>query len=147
MGNAPQREVDRWMLMGTPDGGQMMVILVVDDSDDDALTAAIAREGMVPADHFSGLWGTGERDGAYLIGFRLIEHGGGIEREFFTGNIHRELLDAILVVPHLVAIMPREIAGDTNDPEGIAHRLGAAMIVEVQHRSPQVGKVRAERDD
>jgi hypothetical protein len=147
MANVAQREVDRWMLMGTPDDGPMMVILVVDDSDDDDLTAAIAREGMVPADHFSGLWGTGEHDGFYLIAFRLIELGGGIEREFFTDNVHRELLDAILVVPHLVAIMPREIAGDAKDPESIAHRLGGAMIVEVQERSPQVAKVRAERDD
>jgi hypothetical protein len=50
------REVERWALMSDPDGG-MMIILVVDDSDDDELTAAVAREKMVPADNFGGVCG------------------------------------------------------------------------------------------
>ena len=135
------------MLIGDPESDAMMIILVVDDAEDDELAAIVARENMVPADHFGGVWGAGERDGYWLVGFHLIELGGGAERRFFTDSIHRELLDAVLDVPHLVAIMPREIAGDAHSAEDVAPRLGGALIVEVQDRSPQVERVRAERDD
>lgn len=146
LGDAPH-EVERWALMGTPDADDLMIILVVDDSEDDELTGAVARESNVPADHFGGVWGTGQRDGHWLIAFQLIELGGGLERTYVTDNIHRELLDAILDVPHLVAIMPSEIAGAATTLEDMAPRIGGAMIVEVQEFSQEVARVRAERDD
>lgn len=62
-----------------------------------------------------------------------------------TVNIHRELLEAILDVPHLVAIMPEEIAGEANEAEAVILRLGGALMIEVQHRSAQVAQVLAER--
>src|SRR4051794_13131522 len=120
---AAPREIEHYMLMETVDYDALMIILVVDDSDDDELTAIVARENMVPSDNFGGLWGTGQRDGFWLIGFQLIELGAGdegIQRQFFTDNIHREFLDAILDVPHLVAIMPSEIAGDARTAETVA---------------------------
>jgi hypothetical protein len=93
------------------------------------------------------VWGTGERDGNWLVAFMLIELGGGIERTYVTDHVHRELLDAILDVPHLVVLMPSEIAGDANTVEEMAPRVGGALIVEVEEASPQVEKVRAGRDD
>ena len=141
------REVERWMLMADPDSDAWMIVLVVDDSDDDEIASIVAREDHVPAEHFGGVWGAGQRDGYWLIGFHLIELGGGVERQYFTDNIHRELLDAILDVPHLVAVLPAEFAGDANTGEDLAPRLGAALIVECQDHSPQVAKVRDQRDD
>ena len=91
--------------------------------------------------------GTGERDGYWLVAFQLVELGGGVERQFFTDNIHRELLEAVLDVPHLVAILPRELAGDADTAEDVAPRLGGSLMVEVQDRSPQVERVLAARDD
>jgi hypothetical protein len=135
------REVERWMLIGNPQSDALVIILVVDDSDDDELAGIVARENMVPADHFDGVWGTGPRDGPWLAEFHLTEVGGGVERKFFTGTVHRELLDAILDVPHLVAIMPLEIAGDAKTAEAVAPRLGGALIVEVRDRSPEIGQV------
>jgi len=135
------------MLIADPGSDAWVIVLVVDDSDDDELAAIFARENMVPAEHFGGVWGTGERDDNWLVGFRLIELGGGVERQIFTDNIHRELLEAILDLPHLVAILPRELAGDARTAEDLAPRLGGALMVECQHHSPQVERVLAERDD
>lgn len=135
------------MLIGDPSSDAMIIILVVDDSGDDELAGVIARENIVPSEHFGGVWGTGERDGYWLVAFQLVELGDGVERQFFTDNIHRELLEAVLDVPHLVAILPRELAGDADTAEDVAPRLGGSLIVEVQDRSPQVERVLAARDD
>lgn len=146
MADGGPREVERWAVWpGTSLG--TIIVLVVDDSDDDELPAAIAREDHVPAENFGGLWGTGQRDGHWLVGFQLIELRAGLERQYFTDNIHRPLLEAILDVPHLVAILPRELAGAASTAEDMAPRLGGAMMVEVEHRSSQVAQVLAERDD
>lgn len=137
------------MLVG-PTGGRMIIVLVVDDTHDDELASVVARENIVPAEHFGGVWGAGQRHGNWTVGFVLIELGAGddgIERQFVTDNIHRELLDAIRDVPHYVAIMPTEIAGDARPFNDIAPRFGGALIVECDKRSPQVERVRAERDD
>lgn len=129
------------------DDAPSILILVVDDQDDDELTATIAKEKTVPSPNFGGLWRSGERAGNWLIIFRLIERGGGLERVWVTDNIHRPLLEGILEVPHLVAILPKEIAGDASTAEEIAPRLGGSMILEVEHRSEPVAKILAERDD
>jgi hypothetical protein len=134
------------MLMALPEIGQI-IVLVIDDRDDDELASVIARENLVPSDNFGGLWGSGERDGYWLVAFQLIQLGGGVERKWFTDNIHRPLLEAILDVPHYVSIMPKEIAGDAGTANAIVPRLGGSLMVQVDHRSPQVAEVLAERND
>lgn len=136
-------EVERWALLSRADDAAM-IILVVDDSYDDDLAHAVASEDQVPAEHFGGLWGTepiGRR-----VSFEIVGLGGRIERTLVIETVDRELLDAILVVPHLVAIMPSEIAGDANTAAAMAPRLGGAMIVEVEHRSEPVVALRAVHD-
>jgi hypothetical protein len=140
------KEMNRWMLWNLAPEPSLL-ILVVDDSHDNELTAAIAREDIVPSSNFGGVWGTGQMDGNWLIAFRLIELGGGLDREWFTSNIHRSLLEAVVEVPHLVAIVPKEIAGDATTAESIALRLGGSMVVQVDDRSEAVAEVLAERDD
>jgi hypothetical protein len=76
-----------------------------------------------------------------------MERGDGIEREFFTDNIHRALLEAILDVPHLVAILPSELAGNAKTLADVKPRLGGSLIAEVQERSPQVERVLVEHSD
>jgi hypothetical protein len=127
-------------------GEPSIIVLVVDDEADDELVAAVAREDHVPSENFGGLWGTGQKDGNWLVVFGLIQRGGGLERAWYTDNIHRELLDAILDVPHLVCVMPKEIAGDATTLEAMIPRMGGSIMVGVQHRSPQVAQVLAERD-
>lgn len=129
---------------------QPIIILVVDDEDDDDLAAIVAREDMFPSERFGGVWGSGERDGNWLVAFQLIELGAGdtgFSRQYVTDNVHRELLEAVLNVPHIVAIMPGEIAADANTAADVAPRLGGALLVEVEQRSPQVARILAERDD
>ena len=139
-------ELSRWMLW-LRDDGPSIIILVVDDSEDDELTTIIAREEHVPSPNFGGVWGSGQADGHWLVGFHLIQLGGGVERQWFTDNIHRPLLEAVLDVPHLVAIVPEEIAGDAKSPEEIAPRFGGALILEVDSHSPPVAEILAERGD
>jgi hypothetical protein len=139
-------EIVRWMLLEPPND-RPIIVLVVEDAEDDEVTAVVAREDHVPSRHFGGLWGTAQRDGSWLIAFRLIELGGGIERTWVTDNLHRELLEAILVVPHLVAIMPHEIAGEAHTAAAVKPRLGGSLMVGVDERSPQVAKVLAERGE
>ncbi|MGH2912456.1 MAG: hypothetical protein ACRDJ3_08270 [Solirubrobacteraceae bacterium] len=146
MAAAPPQEIERWMLFER-ENEPSVIVLVVDDGADDEITARVASEGNVPSEHFGGVWGTGQRDGAWLLAFQMIELGGGVERRWFTDNIHRELLEAILEVPHYVAVMPSEIAGDARTLEDALPRLGGALFVQVDHRSPQVEQVLAERGD
>lgn len=122
-------------------------MLVIDDSEDDDIAGVCARENMAPSDSYSGVWRSGERDGSYLADFHLVELGGGLERRWVTDNIHRPLLEAIVTVPHLVAIMPDEIAGTANTAEDLLPRLAGSLLVEVQQAAPQVERMLAERDD
>jgi hypothetical protein len=137
------KEIVRWMPWGRAPEPSIL-IRVVDDTDDDELTAAIAGENIVPSSSFGGVWGTGQRDDYWLIAFRLVQLGGGLDREWFTSNIHRPLLEAIVEVP---TWSPEEIAGDAKTPESIALRFGGSMIVQVDDRSDAVAEVLAERDD
>jgi hypothetical protein len=124
-----------------------IIVLVVDDSDDDELTGVIAREDRVPSPNFGGVWGSGQAEGHWLVAFHLIQLGGGVERQWFTSNIHRPLLEAVLDVPHLVGILPEEIAGNAKTAEEIAPRLGGALLLEVEDRSPQVAEILANRGE
>lgn len=139
-------ELTRWMLWLREDEPSI-IILVVDDSDDDELTAIIAREDHVPSPNFGGVWGSGEAEGHWLVAFHLIQLGGGVERQWFTDNIHRPLLEAVLDLPHLVAIVPEEIAGEAKTAEELAPRFGGALILEVEDHSPQVAQILAERGE
>jgi hypothetical protein len=135
----------RWMLW-LREGESSIIIVVVDDSADDELTAIFAREDQIPSAGLGGVWGSGQAGGHWLVAFQLVELGGGVERQWFTSNIHRPLLEAVLDVPHLVAIVPEEIAGDAKTAEEIAPRFGGALILEVDSASPQVAEILTERD-
>jgi hypothetical protein len=139
-------EIVRWMLWPREDEPSI-IILVVDDESDGELASVFAREDHVPSPNFGGVWGSGQQDGHWLVAFHLVEHGGGIERQWYTSNIHRPLLETVLEVPHLVAIIPEEIAGDAKTAEDIAPRFGGALILEVETQSPQVAEILAQRDD
>jgi hypothetical protein len=139
-------EMVRWMLLH-PEGEASIIVVVVDDNEDDELAALFATEDSVPSDRFGGLWGSGRREGFWLVALHLIEYGGGIERQWFTDNIDRPLLETILDVPHLVALVPQELAGDAETLDDILPRLGGALIFEVSDRSPQVARILAERSD
>jgi hypothetical protein len=136
----------RWMLWLREDEPSI-IIVVVNDSADDELTAIFAHEDRVPSASFGGVWGSGQAEGHWLIAFHLVELGGGVERQWFTSNIHRPLPEAVLDVPHLVAIASEEIAGNAKTAEEIAPRFGGALILEVDTASPQVAEILAERDD
>ena len=56
MTDPPPVEVERWMLIGDPSSDAVIIILVVDDSGDDELAGVIARENIVPSEHFGGVW-------------------------------------------------------------------------------------------
>src|SRR5262249_47461149 len=131
MANSATHDVQRWALLQRRDDPPM-IILVVDDSDDDELAHAVAREDQVPAEHFGGLWGSQDADSAT---FQLVGLSGAMERTLVIDSVDDELIRAILDVPHLVAIMPSEIAGDARTVEDMTPRLGGALIVEIEHRS------------
>lgn len=135
-------ELLHWYLLQRTEEPSVIVI-VVDDSDDDELTSAIAAEDQVPSPSFRGLWGSGQSDGSWLVAFQLIQLGGALEREWYTTNIHRALVETILDVPHYVSIMPAEIAGAAMTLEAVIPRLGGSLMVEVDHRSPQVAAILA----
>jgi hypothetical protein len=130
-----------------PNNDASIIVVVIDDSADDDVASVVAREDRVPSPRFAGAWGAMESDGDRLITFRLVELAGGIERLWSTGNIDWMLLDAILDVPHLVAVMPEEIAGDATTVEDMLPRLGGSLMVEVQDASPQVAQVLADQQD
>lgn len=140
-----QLEMLRWMGLAAPDE-LPIIVLVVEDRDDDELVAIIARERHVPSPHFRGVWGAGRHDGQRIVALQLIDLNGGTERRWFTRDIRRELLQMILVVPHLVAIMPREMAGDANTAETVLPRLAGSLLAQVDEGSPPVAEVLAQLD-
>ena len=143
---AQDSELVRWALMLVPDGPST-IIVVVDDSDDDELASAVAREDRVPSHNFVGAWGSSEDDGESLVVFQLIQLDGGLERQWSIENTHRQLLDAILDVPHYVSIMPAEIAGEATTLEAMVPRLGGSLIVGVEDRSTQIEQLLADWGD
>jgi hypothetical protein len=139
-------EIVRWMGLASP-SELPIIVIVVDDRDDDELVAIIARERDVPSPRFGGVWGGGRRDGRSVVALQLTDLDGGAERRWFTQDIRRELLEMILVVPHLVAIMPQEVAGDANSAESVIPRLGASLIAQVSSASPEVAEALRELGD
>lgn len=99
----------------------------------------------MPSTPFSGEWGTGQRDGRWLVGFRLFKPGDGFERLLITDDVHRDLLEAILDVPHVVAILAQATTSDAKTDTAIAARIGGSLTVEVEHRSAHVAHVLAPR--
>jgi hypothetical protein len=143
---AEPAEIVRWSLIRRADEPDV-IVLVVDDAEDDELTGVAAREDTVPSPNFDGVWGSGQKDGNWLAAFQLIQLGGGLERQWYTANLERPLLEAIVEVPHYVAIMPAEIAGDASTLADMLPRLGGSFIVSVEHPSLQVAQILAERGD
>lgn len=144
--SAASHELVRWAIIRIPEHPDI-IVLVVDDSEDDEITHLIAAGAEATSGRFGGVWGSGQQNGNWIVAFQLIELGGGragISRRWYTSNVYRELLDAILDVPHLVAILPAEIAGDATTAEDMVQRLAGSLLVGVAHRSPQVTHVLAE---
>jgi hypothetical protein len=140
-------EIVRWMGMA-PRAALPIIVLVVDDRDDDELVSIIARERLVPSAGFGGVWGAGRRGGQPVVALQLSERDGGdMQRRWFTQDIRRELLAMIVVVPHLVAIMPNEVAGDANTAEAVIPRLAGSLVIQVDDRSPQVAEALQDLDD
>lgn len=147
-GMADAQELVRWALFNRAD--ESIIVLVVDDENDDTFASLAARENHVPSDRFGGVWLSAQEDDHWLVVFQLIEIGAGpsgITRTWYTSNIHRELLEAVLKVPHFVALMPAEIAGDATTADDMLPRLGGSIFVEVSDRSPFVEQILAQRDD
>ena len=126
---------------GTPP----IVVLVVDDSADDDLTAAFARESAVPSPNFWGVWGTGINGDADTIAFRLIDRDTHRERTWWLDTFGPPLLGAILEIPHIVVVQPREIAdarklGDATSADviGLVRSLRGGLFVRVTERSDHV---------
>jgi hypothetical protein len=125
-----------------------VIALVVDDSDDDGLASLFAIEQVVPSPRFGGIWRAA--DGEYpAVSFQLDEHGAGedsVERRFTIEAAEQALLETIVRVPHYVAIVPWEIAGDASGVF-LLPRLAAALFVEVKHRSPGIEALRQSHSD
>jgi hypothetical protein len=139
-GSVPGAGLTRWALCPRRIP-QPTIVLVLGDGSDRELSAVLDRTDHAASARFGGEWGTGHDGGHWLVGFRLFELGGGFERLLLTADIQRELLDAILDVPHLVAIVPQPVAGDADTNAVLASCLGGALTVEVRQRSAYVARL------
>ena len=126
---------------GTPP----IVVLVVDDSADDDLTGAFARESAVPSPNFWGVWGTGKHGDADTLAFRLIDRDTHRERTWWLDTFGPPLLGAILEIPHIVVVQPREIAdalklsdATSADVIGLVRSLRGGLFVRVTEQSGHV---------
>jgi hypothetical protein len=126
---------------GTPP----IIVWVVDDSADDDLTAAFARESAVPSPNFWGVWGAGKNGDADAIAFRLIDRDTHRERTWWLDKFGPPLLGAILEVPHIVVVHPREIAdalklsdATSADVVGLLRSLRGGLFVRVTEQSDHV---------
>lgn len=108
-----------------------LIVLVVEDSEDDELTSIIAEASAVPSPDYSGGWGAmvkGSAEGFQLtVKFLLI--GEEWERQWTLPDISKEILSAIMGGTHNVAILPRELAGDLEQPLELP-RIAGALIIE-----------------
>jgi hypothetical protein len=143
-GGFPGAQIDRWKLSFSPQD-LPMIVLVVRDGGDPALAALLASAAGEPSRRFSAEWGTGQRDGRWLLGLRLFNPGDRFERLLITDDVRRELLEAILDVPHHVALVAEPMVGAPG-PAGTGDRpLGRSLVVEVRQRSTHVANLLAPR--
>jgi hypothetical protein len=126
---------------GTPP----IIVWVVDVSADDVLTAACARERAVPSPNFWGVWGAGKNGTDDAIAFRLIDRDTHRERSWWLDKFGPPLLGAILEVPHIVVVQPREIAdahtlsdATSADVVGLLRSLRGGLFVRVTEQSTHV---------
>jgi hypothetical protein len=126
-------------------GSPPIIVWVVDDSADDDLTAAFARENAVPSPNFWGVWGAGKNGTADALGFRLIDRDTHRERTWWIDKFGPPLIGAILEVPHVVVVHPREIAdalrladATTADVVGLLRSLRGGLFVRVTEQSTDV---------
>ena len=94
-GAVPGARLARWRLLPHADGLPVIMLVLDDDL------------GVEPTRRMRGEWGTGQRDGSWLVGFRLFDAKDEIERLLFTDQADPALLETILDVPHLVVVAPR----------------------------------------
>jgi hypothetical protein len=121
-------------------GSPAIIVWVVDDSADDDLAAAFARESAVPSPRFWGVWGVGETGNS--IAFRLIDRDTHRERTWSLDTFGPPLLGAILEVPHIVVVHPRELAdartlidATSADVIGLLRSLHGGLFVRVSEQS------------
>jgi hypothetical protein len=126
-------------------GAPPIIVWVVDDSADDDLTAAFASETAIPSPRFWGVWGASESGGADAIAFRLLDRDTHRERTWWLDVFGPPLLGAILEVPHVVVIQPREIAdalkltdATSADVVGLVRSLRGGLFVRVTEQSDLV---------
>jgi hypothetical protein len=126
-------------------GSPPIIVWVVDDSADDDLTAAFARESAVPSPNYWGVWGAGKNGTADAIAFRLIDRETHRERTWWMDTFGPPLVGAILEVPHVVVVHPREIAdalkladATSADVVGLLRSLRGGLFVRVTERSTLV---------
>jgi hypothetical protein len=126
---------------GTPP----IIVWVVDDSADDDLTAAFASESAVPSPRFWGVWGAGNNHDADAIAFRLVDRDTHRERTWWLDAFGPPLVGAILEVPHVVVVQPREIAdalkltdATSADVVGLLRSLRGGLFVRVTDQSDHV---------
>jgi hypothetical protein len=130
----PPPDAVRWMLV-LPEDDMPIVVVVIDDSEDDAMATAFAEENMVPSDRFGGLW-THWTDEA-MASFAMIELGAGdagVHRGWQVQSIDDRFLAAIGTTPHLVVLIPAELAGDARTFEDLAPRLQGGLFIQVEHK-------------
>jgi hypothetical protein len=126
-------------------GAPAIIAWVVDDAGDDELTAAFAGETAVPSPRFWGVWGAGKQGGADALAFRLVDRDTHRERTWWLDAFGPPLIGAILEVPHVVVIQPREIAdarrrtdATSADVIGLVRSLRGGLFVRVTEQSGQV---------
>jgi hypothetical protein len=126
-------------------GAPAIIVWVVDDRADDELTAAFASETAVPSPRFWGVWGAGKQGDADALAFRLVDRDTHRERTWWLDVFGPPLIGAILEVPHVVVIQPREIAdalkltdATSADVVGLVRSLRGGLFVRVTEQSGQV---------
>ena len=126
-------------------GAPPIIVWVVDDSADDELTAAFASETVIPSPRFWGVWGAGAGEGADGLAFRLIDRDTRRERTWWLGVFGPPLVGAILTIPHVVVLQPREIAdalklvdATSADVVGLVRSLRGGLFVRVTEQSDHV---------
>jgi hypothetical protein len=133
-------------------GAPAIIAWVVDDSADDDLAAAFASETAVPSPRFWGVWGAGDTGGADAIAFRLIDRDTHRERTWWLNAFGPPLIGAILEIPHVVVIQPKEIADARQvvdptaaDVVGLVRSFRAGLFVRVTEQSTQVRDLHGHR--
>jgi hypothetical protein len=141
MDSRTAHQVFTWATLNTGDDGTL--VMLVGDLPRPMRFAGDPTTAAATSDTFGGAWFGARWDGVPVLAFGLVEldDAAGAIAAWCVADPPPSLIDAALDVPHVVAVIPSDVAGVEafgRDAEASVALLAYATMVEASHQAPSL---------